>query len=241
MSHTKLEAQTILITGASSGIGAATAHKFLEAGWNVALLARRLDKLEEIGSTYNNAICIECDVTDERAVEKSFAKAANHFGGINVLFNNAGIFPPGSRFDKVTLDAWKSSVDVNLTGMFICAREAFRHMINHGGRIINNGSISAVTPRPNSAAYSSTKHAITGLTKSIALDGRDLNICCGQIDIGNANTELVANLIKHGGPMATMDVSDAANAVFNMANLPLSTNVLSMTIMANQMPFVGRG
>ena len=158
-----------------------------------------------------------------------------------MLFNNAGIFPPGARFDEIPLEAWKASVDVNLTGMFICAREAFRHMKKAGGRIINNGSISAITPRPNSAAYSSTKHAITGLTKCIALDGRDLNICCGQIDIGNANTELLENLMKQAGPMDTMDVKDAANAVFNMANLPLSTNVLSMTIMANKMPFVGRG
>jgi NADP-dependent 3-hydroxy acid dehydrogenase YdfG len=233
--------QTILITGASSGIGAATAHKFLEAGWNVALLARRIDKLEEIASKYDRALSLVSDVTDENAVAASFAKAANHFGRIDVLFNNAGIFPPGSRFDQISLEAWKSSVDINLTGMFICAREAFRHMLDNGGRIINNGSISASTPRPNSAAYSSTKHAITGLTKSIALDGRDLKICCGQIDIGNANTELVANLIKHNGPMPTMDVSDAADAVLHMANLPLSTNILSMTIMANQMPFVGRG
>lgn len=234
-------AQTILITGASSGIGAATAHKFLDAGWNVALLARRMDKLEEIASKYDRALSLEADVTDEDAVAAGFTKAANHFGRIDVLFNNAGIFPPGSRFDKISLDAWQSSVDINLTGMFICAREAFRHMLDNGGRIINNGSISASTPRPNSAAYSSTKHAITGLTKSIALDGRDLNICCGQIDIGNANTELMANLIKHNGPMPTMDVNDAANAVLHMANLPLSTNILSMTIMANQMPFVGRG
>lgn len=233
--------QTILITGASSGIGAATAHKFLDAGWNVALLARRLDKLEEISNSYENAINIVCDVTDEGAVQKSFAEAADHFGSIDVLFNNAGIFPPGARFDEIPLEAWKASVDVNLTGMFICAREAFRHMKKAGGRIINNGSISAITPRPNSAAYSSTKHAITGLTKCIALDGRDLNICCGQIDIGNANTELLENLMKQAGPMDTMDVKDAANAVFNMANLPLSTNVLSMTIMANKMPFVGRG
>ncbi len=234
-------AQTILITGASSGIGAATAHIFLDAGWNVALLARRLEKLEEISASNKNALSIICDVTDEDAVQKSFAQASDHFGGIDVLFNNAGIFPPGARFDEISLEAWKSSVDVNLTGMFICAREAFRHMKDKGGRIINNGSISAITPRPNSAAYASTKHAITGLTKCIALDGRDLNICCGQIDIGNANTELLENLMKHAGPMETMDVNDAANAVFHMANLPLSTNVLSMTIMANKMPFVGRG
>lgn len=234
-------AKTILITGASSGIGAATSHRFLEAGWNVALLARRLDKLEETSSGYNKTLNIVCDVTDENAVKASFKKAKNHFGGIDALFNNAGIFPPGAPFDEISLDAWKTSVDVNLTGMFISAREAFRHMKEKGGRIINNGSISAITPRPNSAAYSSTKHAITGLTKCIALDGRDFNICCGQIDIGNANTELLENLIKHSGPMPTMDVKDAADAVFNMANLPLSTNVLSMTIMANQMPFVGRG
>ncbi len=233
--------QSIVITGASSGIGAATANKFIDAGWNVALLARRLDKLDAISATNKNAISIVCDVTDEASVTKAFAKANNEFGYVDVLFNNAGIFPPGSRFDEISLDAWKSSVDVNLTGMFISAREAFRLMKPKGGRIINNGSISAITPRAHSAAYTSTKHAVTGLTKCIALDGRDLNICCGQIDIGNANTELVANLIKHGGPMDTMDVQDAADAVFNMANLPLSTNVLSMTIMANKMPFVGRG
>lgn len=233
--------QTIVITGASSGIGAATAKTFLEAGWNVALLARRLEELNKISNSYENAISIVCDVTDENIVQDSFKKVTNHFGSIDVLFNNAGIFPPGSRFDDIALDAWKSSVDVNLTGMFICAREAFRHMTKSGGRIINNGSISAITPRSNSAAYTSTKHAITGLTKCIALDGRDLNICCGQIDIGNANTELLDKLMKHSGPMPTMNVNDAANAVLNMANLPLSTNVLSMTIMANQMPFVGRG
>lgn len=233
--------QTIVITGASSGIGAATANKFLDAGWNVALLARRLDKLEEISAKNKNAISIVCDVTDEDAVTNAFSKTTDRFGYIDVLFNNAGIFPPGSRFDEISLESWKSSVDVNLTGMFISAREAFRHMKEKGGRIINNGSISAMTPRANSAAYTSTKHAVTGLTKCIALDGRDLNICCGQIDIGNANTELVANLIKHGGPMDTMEVTDAADAVFNMANLPLSTNILSMTIMANKMPFVGRG
>jgi len=235
-------AKTILITGASGGIGAGTAHKFLEAGWNVVLLARRLDKLNEASKGYKNALTIVCDVTDENSVKNAFAEAKNHFGSIDALFNNAGIFPAGNRIDEITLDAWKASVDVNLTGMFICAREAFRHMKEKGGRIINNGSISAITPRANSTAYSSTKHAITGLTKCIALDGRDFNICCGQIDIGNAKTELLENLIRDTGQaMPTMDIKDAADAVFNMANLPLSTNVLSMTIMANQMPFVGRG
>ena len=233
--------KTIVITGASSGIGAAASRKFLDAGWNVALLARRLDKLEKNSDGYSNALNIVCDVTNETDVENAFAMTKNHFNSIDALFNNAGIFPPGAAFDEITLEAWQASIDVNLTGMFICAREAFRHMKESGGRIINNGSISAITPRPNSAAYSSTKHAITGLTKCIALDGREHNICCGQIDIGNAKTELLENLIKHSGEMPTMDVIDAADAVFNMANLPLSTNVLSMTIMANQMEFVGRG
>ena len=234
-------AKTIVITGASSGIGAATSKKFLDSGWNVALLARRLDKLESTSKDYSNALNIRCDVTNENDVKDAFLKAKHHFGNIDALFNNAGIFPPGAPFDEIELDAWKASIDVNFTGMFICAREAFRHMKKDGGRIINNGSISAITPRPNSAAYSSTKHAITGLTKCIALDGREFNICCGQIDIGNAKTELLENLIKHSGDMPTMDVKDAADAVYNMAKLPLTTNVLSMTIMANQMEFVGRG
>lgn len=234
--------KTILVTGASSGIGAATAQKFLTEGWNVAMLARRLDRLETIAGGYESALPIVCDVTKEADVQRGFAQAAEHFGAIDVLFNNAGIFPVSGRFDQVTLESWQTSVDVNLTGMFLCAREAFRHMVKAGGRIVNNGSISAVTPRINSAAYTATKHAITGLTKSISLDGRDLNICCGQIDIGNARTELVENLIKNAdGPVETMDVKDAANAVFHMAGLPLDTNVLSMTIMANKMPFVGRG
>jgi len=234
--------KTILVTGASSGIGAATAQKFLAEGWNVAMLARRLDKLEAVAEGHANALTIACDVTDETSVIAAFSKAADHFGAIDALFNNAGIFPISGRFDQLTLESWQASVDVNLTGMFLCAREAFRHMTDHGGRIINNGSISASTPRAHSAAYTSTKHGVSGLTKSIALDGRDLNICCSQIDIGNARTELVENLIKNAdGPVETMDVTDAANAVFHMANLPLDTNVLSMTIMANKMPFVGRG
>ncbi len=235
-------AKTILVTGASSGIGAATALKFLSEGWNVTLLARRLGKLDVVADGHDNALSIACDVTNEAQVVQSFAQAAKQFGQIDALFNNAGIFPIAGRFDQVTLDSWQAAVDVNLTGMFLCARQAFRHMTAKGGRIINNGSISAVTPRSNSVAYTATKHAITGLTKSIALDGRDLNICCGQIDIGNARTELVENLIKNAdGPMDTMAVADAANAVYHMANLPLDTNVLRMTIMANKMPFVGRG
>lgn len=235
-------AKTIVVTGASSGIGAATARKFLDEGWNVALLARRMKKLQAFTTGYETAFPVTCDVTDEAAVIKAFSDVVNRFGQIDTLFNNAGIFPIAGRIDAVTCESWQSAVDVNLTGMFLCAREAFRHMTAKGGRIINNGSISAASPRPHSVAYTATKHAVTGLTKSISLDGRDLNICCGQIDIGNARTELVENLIKNAnGPMDTMDVEDAANAVFHMANLSLDTNVLFMTVMANKMPFVGRG
>jgi len=165
----------------------------------------------------------------------------DRFGEVNVLFNNAGIFTPQARIDQIDIKDWQKSIDVNLTGMFLSAREAFRHMKKNGGRIINNGSISAHTPREGSVPYTTTKHAITGLTKTIALDGRELNICCGQIDIGNANTEMVSNLSHSDHVVETMEVSDAAEAVWNMAQLPLSTNVLTMTIMANKMPFIGRG
>ena len=233
--------KTILITGASSGIGACVAKLFLKQGWNVALIARRVDELKTVADNYENSLCIVCDVTQEDQVIAAFKSVVNHFGRLDVLFNNAGIFTPQSRIDKIRLSDWQQSLDVNLTGMFLSAREAFRHMKLSGGRIINNGSISAHTPREGSAPYTSSKHAITGLTKTIALDGRTLNICCGQIDIGNAHTEMVANLIREGGAAETMLVSDAAEAVLSMAQLPLTTNILSMTIMANKMPFVGRG
>ena len=233
--------KTIIVTGASSGIGANVAQLFLAQGWNVGLLARRGDELARVADNHPNAHIVVCDITQENQVIDGFNEVADRFSGIDVLFNNAGVFTPQARIDQISLDDWQRSVDVNLTGMFLCAREAFRHMTANGGRIINNGSISAQTPRAGSAPYTATKHAITGLTKTIALDGRDLNICCGQIDIGNAHTEMVENLIRAGGTAATMAVSDAADAVWNMAQLPLSTNVLSMTIMANQMPFVGRG
>ena len=233
--------KTILITGASSGIGACVAKLFLKQGWNVALIARRVDELKTVADNHENSLCIVCDVTQEDQVIAAFKSVVNHFGRLDVLFNNAGIFTPQSRIDKIRLSDWQQSLDVNLTGMFLSAREAFRHMKLSGGRIINNGSISAHTPREGSAPYTSSKHAITGLTKTIALDGRTLNICCGQIDIGNAHTEMVANLIREGGAAETMLVSDAAEAVLSMAQLPLTTNILSMTIMANKMPFVGRG
>jgi NAD(P)-dependent dehydrogenase (short-subunit alcohol dehydrogenase family) len=233
--------KTILITGASSGIGAQVAKLFLSHGWNVGMLARRVGQMEQLADGHPNAQILKCDVTAENQVVAAFDAVSDRFSGIDVLFNNAGIFAPQARIDQIALDDWQRSLDVNLTGMFLCARQAFRHMRANGGRIINNGSISAQTPREGSAPYTATKHAITGLTKTIALDGRDLNICCGQIDIGNAHTEMVETLIRAGGTAATMDVSDAANAVWNMAQLPLTTNVLSMTIMANKMPFVGRG
>jgi|TARA_B110000240_G_C13480027_1_gene444874 NAD(P)-dependent dehydrogenase (short-subunit alcohol dehydrogenase family) len=233
--------KTILITGASSGIGACVAKLFLKQGWNVALIARRVDELKAVANNHENSLCIVCDVTQEDQVIAAFKSVVNHFGRLDVLFNNAGIFTPQSRIDKIRFSDWQQSLDVNLTGMFLSAREAFRHMKLSGGRIINNGSISAHTPREGSAPYTSSKHAITGLTKTIALDGRTLNICCGQIDIGNAHTEMVANLIREGGAAETMLVSDAAEAVLSMAQLPLTTNILSMTIMANKMPFVGRG
>ncbi|MDB4133074.1 SDR family oxidoreductase [Amylibacter sp.] len=234
-------AKTILITGASSGIGASSAKLFLSRGWNVGLIARREDKLAIIANDHENSLCVKCDVCQENQVKNAFQLMVDHFGAVDVLFNNAGIFTPQARIDQIDINDWQKSIDVNLTGMFLAAREAFRHMTKSGGRIINNGSISAHTPREGSAPYTTTKHAITGLTKTIALDGRDLNICCGQIDIGNAHTEMVANLTHASGVVETMAVSDAAEAVWNMAQLPLSTNILTMTIMANKMPFVGRG
>jgi|TARA_B110000261_G_scaffold164282_1_gene213133 NAD(P)-dependent dehydrogenase (short-subunit alcohol dehydrogenase family) len=234
-------AKTILITGASSGIGAFVAKLFLDRGWNVGLLARRKDKLDEIAKNNDNSLCLKCDVSKEKQIENAFELMIDRFGEVNVLFNNAGIFTPQARIDQIDIKDWQKSIDVNLTGMFLSAREAFRHMKKNGGRIINNGSISAHTPREGSVPYTTTKHAITGLTKTIALDGRELNICCGQIDIGNANTEMVSNLSHSDHVVETMEVSDAAEAVWNMAQLPLSTNVLTMTIMANKMPFIGRG
>lgn len=234
-------AKTILITGASSGIGAFVAKLFLDRGWNVGLVARRKDKLDEIAKNYDNSLCLKCDVSKEKQIENAFELMIDRFGEVNVLFNNAGIFTPQARIDQIDIKDWQKSIDVNLTGIFLSAREAFRHMKKNGGRIINNGSISAHTPREGSVPYTTTKHAITGLTKTIALDGRELNICCGQIDIGNANTEMVSNLSHSDHVVETMEVSDAAEAVWNMAQLPLSTNVLTMTIMANKMPFIGRG
>jgi len=244
-----------IITGAGSGIGKAVALAFLADGYRVALAGRRKDALEgtikDAGDKGKNAIAVPTDVSDPVAVKKLFASARDKFGRVDVLFNNAGVNAPGVPLEELTVEQWKTVVDINLTGMFFCIQEAFRVMKDQdprGGRIINNGSISAHAPRPNSAPYTSTKHAVTGLTKSASLDGRKYDIACGQIDIGNAMTELAARMAKgvpqaDGSikPEAMMDVREVASAALYMASLPLDTNVQFMTIMATKMPFVGRG
>ena len=242
---------SIVITGASSGIGKSVAEKFLAEGWKVALLARRKEPLEQVANGHSNALALPTDVTDEAQVDAAFDKTAEAFGSIDVLFNNAGMFGTPGPIDEISYDSWRQVVDVNLNGMFLCARAAFRHMRRQdtrGGRIINNGSISAHVPRPGSISYTSTKHAVTGLTKTLALDGRDFDIAAGQIDIGNARTELLdaldaRNLAAdpNAQPQPSMEVTDVAEAVFYMAGLPLSANVLTMTVMATKMPYVGRG
>ena len=230
--------KSILITGASSGIGRATAELFLAEGWRVGLLARRAEMLEEIAGAHEHAMALPADVTDGTAVERAFET----FGHIDVLFNNAGMFGPAAPIDQIALADWEQVTMVNLHGMFIAARAAFARMrAQGGGRIINNGSISAHTPRPNSVCYTTTKHAITGLTKSLSLDGRQLGIACGQIDIGNAETDMVAALKKTQPGVETMGVENAARSVLHMAQMPVEANVLFMTVMANNMPYVGRG
>ena len=236
--------KTAIITGASSGIGHATAEALLEAGWRVGLIARRTDRLEALAAAYTDAFALPCDVTDAEAMQVAFNRFVGHVGRIDLLFNNAGIFGPSCPPDEVSLDAFDEVVSVNLRGMFIAARLAFAQMRAQdprGGRIINNGSISAHVPREGSICYTTTKHAITGMTRSLSLDGRELDIACGQIDIGNAESELVASL-KAGQPdMPTMDVADAARSVLHMATLPLNANVQFMTVMATRMPYIGRG
>jgi NAD(P)-dependent dehydrogenase (short-subunit alcohol dehydrogenase family) len=243
--------KTIVVTGASSGIGRAVAERFLTEGWNVALLARRADVLEQAAGGRGNALPLACDVTDETQVDAAFDAAAARFGRIDVLFNNAGQFGPMGPIDEIPVEDFRRTVDLNLTGMFLCARAAFgrmRRQTPQGGRIINNGSISAHAPRPGSTAYTTTKHAVTGLTKTLSLDGRPFGIAAGQIDIGNARTELLegiaaANLARDPAsvPPPMMEVSDVADGVLYMAGLPAAANVLFMTVMATSMPFVGRG
>ncbi len=242
-----------LVTGAGTGIGKAVALGLLQAGYSVVLAGRRMQPLEEVAAESGNerAVPVSTDVGNPESVSALFKTIEKKFGRIDVLFNNAGVSGMGMTFEDITFEQWQNVVNINLTGSFLCAQGAFRMMkdqLPQGGRIINNGSISAHAPRPGSAPYTATKHAITGLTKALSLDGRKYNIACGQIDIGNAMTELAARMAK-GVPQANgeiaiepmMDVREVADAVVHMASLPLSTNVQFMTIMATKMPFVGRG
>ena len=242
--------QGIVITGAGTGIGRATARAFIAAGWRVALIGRRADPLVE---TANGApaLILPCDVSDPASVDAAFARIAADWGRLDVLFNNAGMSLQGAPIDEIPVADWLQLCSVNITGMFLTARAAFglmRRQQPQGGRIINNGSISAHVPRPGSAPYTMSKHAVTGLTRTLGLDGRAFNIACGQIDIGNAATDMAAAMPK-GVPQAdgsmraepVMDVALVADAVMQMARLPLDVNVPFMTIMARDMPFIGRG
>lgn len=243
------------VTGAGSGIGRAASIALAQAGFTVALLGRTEASLREtqdaIRTAGGDAHAFPADVTDEASVDQAFAQIAQQFGRLDVLFNNAGRNAPPVSLDEYEFDVWNSVVATNLTGVFLCARAAWRLMkaqSPQGGRIINNGSISAHAPRPDTIAYTATKHAVTGITRSLALDGRRYNIACGQIDIGNAATSLTERMTQGVpqadgslAPEARMDVTHVANAIVQMANLPLDTNILNMTIMATAMPFVGRG
>lgn len=246
--------QVAIVTGAGSGIGRAAALALADAGFGVALAGRRRETLRETleaSSARARMLVVEADVTDEVAVANLFAQTVARFGRVDVLFNNAGTGAPPIAFDDLTLAQWNGVVAVNLTGAFLCARAAFKQMKTQspqGGRIINNGSISAHTPRPLSAAYTATKHAITGLTKSLSLDGRAHNIVCGQIDIGNAATAMAAHMTQGAlqadgriAPEPVIDVKLVADAVVHMASLPLDANIPFMTIMAARMPYAGRG
>ncbi len=243
-------AQTILITGAGSGIGRSTARTFIAAGWRVALLGRREAALAETANGAE-ALVLPCDVTDAAQVDAAFARLEASFGRLDVLFNNAGQSLPAAPIDEIAVADWLQLSGVNITGMFLCARAAFglmRRQQPRGGRIINNGSISAHVPRPGSVPYTMSKHAVTGLTRTLGLDGRRFDIACGQIDIGNALTDMAAGFTK-GVTQAdgsvkvepVMDVAHVADAVLHMAGLPLSVNVPFMTIMARDMPYIGRG
>jgi NAD(P)-dependent dehydrogenase (short-subunit alcohol dehydrogenase family) len=246
-------AKVAIVTGAGSGVGRAVALGLLNAGYSVALAGRRVPELEETAAQAKSGapLVVPTDVADEAAVEALFQRTVEKFGRLDLLFNNAGRGAPPLPIDELPVETWRSVVDINLTGAFLCARAAFRQMRNQsprGGRIINNGSISAHAPRPFTVAYTTTKHAITGMTKQLALDGRNFDIVCGQIDIGNADTPMTARM-KDGVLQAdltvavepVMDAKHVADAVLYMDGLPLDANVLFMTVMANMMPFVGRG
>ncbi len=244
-----------IITGAGSGIGRAVAQALLAEDYGVALAGRRMAALEETARGaapgHGRPLVVSTDVCDPDSVSNLFAKTIEAFGRVDLLFNNAGISAPGVPMDELTVEQWRSVVDTNLSGPFLCTRAAFAVMKRQqprGGRIINNGSISAHAPRPNSAPYTATKHAITGLTKSTSLDGRQYDIACGQIDIGNAATDMTERM-AHGVPQANgqimveprVDLAHVAKAVVYMASLPLDANVQFITVMATKMPFVGRG
>lgn len=242
-----------VVTGAGSGIGRGVALALAGAGWSVALAGRRAAALAETAALASGKVlCVPTDVTSPADVTTLFTEVRGHWGRVDLLFNNAGVFGPGGvRFADLSYDDWRAVVDVNVTGAFLCAQQAFRVMRDQspqGGRIINNGSLSAQVPRPHSAPYTATKHAITGLTKALSLDGREYGIACGQIDIGNAATEMTRSMAE-GVPQANgelavepvMDADDVARTVLLMAELPLTANVQTVTVMATQMPFIGRG
>ena len=248
-------ARIAVITGAGSGIGRAAAVALAAEGYKVVLAGRRAEKLEETAGLCRGpagtALCVAADVADPAQVDALFARVRETYGRLDLLFNNAGLSVPGVPLEELPLDVWRAVVDTNLTAVFLCTQHAFRIMkaqTPRGGRIINNGSISAHVPRPRSAAYTATKHAVTGLTRSTSLDGRPFDIACGQIDIGNADTELAARMAR-GVPQADgsvaveplMDVQHVARAVVYMASLPLEANVQFMTVMATRMPYIGRG
>jgi NAD(P)-dependent dehydrogenase (short-subunit alcohol dehydrogenase family) len=250
-----MQAKLAVITGAGTGVGRAAALALADGGFDIVLAGRRQEPLDkvaaEIKAKGREALAVATDVADGASVEALFAKVRDAFGRVDLLFNNAGMGAPAIPFDELTTAQWQTVIGANLLGSALCAREAFKLMKAQnprGGRIINNGSISAYVPRPNSAPYTATKHAITGLTKSIALDGRAFDIACGQIDIGNAATELSnaigAGILQANGTMMAeprFDAAEVGRAVAYMAGLPLDTNVLFMTVMATKMPYVGRG
>ena len=250
MSHSKIA----IVTGAGTGVGKAAALALLADGWRVALIGRRLQPLQDVAASFHSpesCLPLSVDVADPDAVKKAFANVISEWGRVDLLFNNAGVSAPGVPLEELSIEQWRNVVDINLNGMFYCLQQAFVAMkaqSPQGGRIINNGSISAYAPRPNSIAYTATKHAVTGLTKTAALDGRKYGIAVGQIDIGNAATEMAAKMAL-GVPQANgeiakeplMDVKHVGESVLYMANMPLSSNVLFHTVMATNMPFVGRG
>ena len=246
------ESKIAVVTGGGRGIGKAAALGLADHGWTVAIAGRTQSSLDEtVTELATEGLAVATDVSDEIAVDALFDQVVDTFGRVDLLFNNAGIAAPAVPIDELDVDAWRQLIDINLTGSFLCARAAFRQMRNQspqGGRIINNGSVSSMTPRPFSAPYTASKHAITGLTKSLALDGRAFNIACGQIDIGNASTDMgdvmAAGVLQPNGQIVgepVMHLDNVASTIVHMAELPAEANVLSLTVMATTMPFVGRG